>query len=215
MNIIKLVIVLFFLIVPASAVTINNSHHVYQITNANITFPTNQTYDSIEIGADYIMLDGSRLKLTPTNYVNITINQFSTTTNLYNISLNGSSGVDFEHTVPTPGDYQFIKDGVLVGTVTTAGNILSGTITASGNNTVIWNLIVLPALTVVCNHTNDELISSLYILTLLAFVVGAVLLFVGFRTVDTKLMLAGTGVIIAVIIVALFGIAIVSRMGIC
>lgn len=215
MNSFKWVMFLFFLITPSSAVTLDNPYHVYQITNANISFPTNQTYDSIEIGADYIILDGSRLKLTPTNYVNITINQFSTTTNFYNISLNGSSSVDFEHTVPTSGDYQFIKDGVVVGTISAIPNILSGTITVSGNNTVIWELIVLPALTVMCNNANNDLISSLSILTLLSFVVGAVLLFVGFRNVDTKLMLAGTGVIIAVILVALFGMAIVSRMGIC
>ena len=110
----KIFIILLLLIIPASAsITINDSNYYINITNANITFHQPQTFDSFGIGSNYIEINSKTLQITSSNNINITINQFITSTDYYNISVNGTGTVDISQEVSIGlADFRYFIDGI-------------------------------------------------------------------------------------------------------
>lgn len=139
----KILFFLFSVIIlsfTASAWTINNSQWQYNITNANITFSSNQTYTSIETGSDYISLNGYKLQLTPTSQVTIKINNFDTTADSYNLSITGTGTISIAQQMPKNSTkYNFYRGGLyfFAPTSNSTGWLVQNSIALTGNEDII------------------------------------------------------------------------------
>lgn len=168
------VAILFILITisPSSAWTIDNPNHIFQITNATITFPTNQTYDSFGIGADYISLNGSRLQITSTAPINVSINQYYTINSYYNMSFNGTAYVSFNQ-ITQPGAYRVVDNGVVSFPVNTIRNILYNTITLDGLDIIVISFVNAPINVLACPDANDSVNTAFVFVGILLIIISA------------------------------------------
>jgi hypothetical protein len=112
-SLIRVLCALIILIPLVSATTIDNPSMVFQITNANISFPTSQTYTTIGTGSDYISLNSKTLQLTPSVQTTVKINTFNTAGDAYNLSLQGASAGTlnlYQEVLTSNAEYNFFKN---------------------------------------------------------------------------------------------------------
>lgn len=211
MNISRWIVVLFFLITPATAWDINNSQYVYQINNANISFPTNQSYTSIATGTDFITLDGSRLQITSDAGINISINQFSVTNNYYNVSFNGTANVNYNHIVPTAGRYYVTDNGVFVGYINTVLGVLYNSIALNGLDIITWSYVNTPISVIACQGVQNDINTAFTLIGVLLIVAstGALIHMLISRNFNTMIIVPAIVMIIVGSIMILVGYSLV------
>jgi len=75
---------ILILLPVASAITIDNPQQTFVFDNITVNFSSNQTFDSLELGEDYISLSGSIFQIIPSSdSLNVTITIWNTTGDYY------------------------------------------------------------------------------------------------------------------------------------
>lgn len=90
----RLLVLLFFLIlIPIASADVQiDINDTFRITNADINFSSNQTYDYFDVGSNYIDFGNGIFIITPTGQINITILQWESS-GLYTKKFNESNTV--------------------------------------------------------------------------------------------------------------------------
>lgn len=121
-------------ILPVNGWEISNANFTIHTNGTNTTFPTTQLYTSIETGASYIELNGSRLHIIPTSPTNVSVNGFDTVNHVYNVT--PTSEIAIAHRIPAPNinKYFVFNGGTAVATNST------GYLTKTFSTTQEWNI---------------------------------------------------------------------------
>lgn len=196
-NIIKYIIICLILFQPSLAeVTINNSQQYFIIENVTFNFSSNQTYESISLYQNQIVINGYALQIIPTSSINLTINNYDTTNNNYNITFAGNdNNINFAQSVSQAGKYRFLVDGLFFSDIITTGNVLYATINLAGRSIFVWSLIPNSYISVQCLTTSDGIYSmttqSFTIISIALMVFGFSFVIIGLRGKNAKLIISG------------------------
>ena len=216
----KLILILLFLlimVVPVSAITVNNTNFTIGINDVNISFSSNQTYDSIEVDTNQVKFNGYRLQLIPGSQIDAIINQYNIASGIYNITFVGNTDVAITQDVMNDGSYDgnyyWWTDSIYETTIQSVYNVITKTISLSGSSTYVWqyasasySLISTVAKQNILEKTSQGIsLASIAGIILMAFGV-IMLVFSFFSVVSGGESTSGKDMIITSVVVTTLGI---------
>jgi hypothetical protein len=192
----KFILILFILVIPVSAITINDSNMTFMLNNVTINFSSQQTFDNLSLYPNQIVLNGYGIVISPNSPINVTINQYNTTSNVYNITFKGNdNSVTLSQAVSIEGTYKFLKNNIFYINLITVGSILSTTVDSNGINTYTWSPVLVLITASQCSQSQNNIYTfssqSFLIISLAIMIFGFMIVIQGMRGMNRVLIFSG------------------------